>query len=41
MPFLGFMLISIHPDSPEQRKVDEVVQLLRNDAVVIIPSDSV
>lgn len=35
------MLISIHPDSPERRKVEDVVALLKRDGVVIIPSDSV
>jgi tRNA threonylcarbamoyl adenosine modification protein (Sua5/YciO/YrdC/YwlC family) len=35
------MLIDIHQETPEQRKIDVAVQLLKKDGVVIIPTDSV
>lgn len=35
------MLIEIHQETPEPRKIEEVVQLLKRDGVVIIPTDSV
>jgi len=35
------MLIDIHQETPEARKIQEVVQLLKQDGVVIIPTDSV
>lgn len=35
------MLIDIHQESPEPRKIEQVVQVLKKDGVVIIPTDSV
>ena len=35
------MLIDIHQESPELRKVTQAVELLRRDGVLIIPTDSV
>jgi len=35
------MLIDIHQETPELRKVTQAVELLRRDGVLIIPSDSV
>ncbi|MDR2466063.1 MAG: threonylcarbamoyl-AMP synthase [Prevotellaceae bacterium] len=35
------MLIRIHPDSPEERAIERVAEILRNDGVVIYPTDSV
>ena len=35
------MLIEIHPDNPEAKKVAQAVALLENDGVIIIPTDSV
>ena len=35
------MIIEIHQETPEARKIEEVVQLLKRDGVVIIPTDSV
>jgi tRNA threonylcarbamoyl adenosine modification protein (Sua5/YciO/YrdC/YwlC family) len=34
-------LIKIHPDNPEQRKLDEVVEVLRDGGLVIYPTDTV
>lgn len=35
------MLIEIHPETPEARKVAQAVELLQKDGVIIIPTDSV
>lgn len=35
------MLLSIHPENPEPRKVAEVVRVLQKGGVVIIPTDTV
>lgn len=35
------MLIKIHPDNPDQRKIDQIVTLLRKGAVIIYPTDTV
>jgi tRNA threonylcarbamoyl adenosine modification protein (Sua5/YciO/YrdC/YwlC family) len=35
------MLISIHPKNPEPRKIKQVVDVLRNGGVVVIPTDTV
>lgn len=34
------MLISIHPDNPEERKIEQVVECLRNGGVVVYPTDT-
>jgi len=34
-------LIPIHPKNPELRKIEEVVKILRNDGVIIYPTDTV
>jgi tRNA threonylcarbamoyl adenosine modification protein (Sua5/YciO/YrdC/YwlC family) len=35
------MLISIHPDNPDQRKIDQVIKALRKGAIIIYPTDTV
>lgn len=35
------MLINIHPDNPDERKMLEVVEILKNDGVIIYPTDTV
>lgn len=35
------MLYTINPENPQQRKVDQVVDVLKNDGVVIYPSDTI
>ncbi len=35
------MLIAIHPDNPDQRKIDQVITALRKGAVIIYPTDTV
>ena len=35
------MLIRIHPDNPQPRQVEQVVNLLENDGVIIYPTDTV
>ena len=34
------MIIHIHPETPQQRKVDQVVELLRKGEVIIYPTDT-
>ena len=35
------MLIQIHPDNPDKRKIDQIVAQLRKGAVIIYPTDTV
>ena len=35
------MILSIHPDNPQERKLDQAVELLKNDGVIIYPTDTV
>lgn len=35
------MLIQIHPDNPDQRKIDQIVTQLRKGAIIIYPTDTV
>ena len=35
------MLLDIHPENPDSRKIDQVVKLLRKGAIIIYPTDSV
>jgi tRNA threonylcarbamoyl adenosine modification protein (Sua5/YciO/YrdC/YwlC family) len=35
------MLLRIHPDNPDERKIRQVCALLEKDAVIIIPTDTV
>ena len=35
------MLLKIHPQNPEQRKIDQVIDCLRDGGVVIYPTDTV
>ena len=35
------MLIEIHPDNPEPRKITEVVNCLRKGGVIIYPTDTI
>lgn len=34
-------LLKIHPESPEQRKIERVVEVLRNGGIVIYPTDTI
>ncbi len=34
------MLLQVHPESPQQRYIDQVVNILRNEGVVVYPTDS-
>lgn len=35
------MLLRIHPDNPDERRLDQVVELLERDGVVVVPTDTV
>lgn len=35
------MLIQIHPDNPDQRKIDQIVAQLKKGAIIIYPTDTV
>jgi tRNA threonylcarbamoyl adenosine modification protein (Sua5/YciO/YrdC/YwlC family) len=35
------MLINIHPDNPEPRKINQVIEVLKNDGVIIYPTDTI
>ena len=35
------MLLSIHPDNPDKRKIDQVIQTLKKGGVIIYPTDTV
>ena len=35
------MLISIHPDNPDKRKIDQVIQILKKGGIIIYPTDTV
>lgn len=35
------MLISIHPDNPQERHIRQVVEVLRNGGVIIYPTDTI
>jgi tRNA A37 threonylcarbamoyladenosine synthetase subunit TsaC/SUA5/YrdC len=35
------MLITLHPDNPQPREVLRVIDLLKQDGVIIIPTDTV
>src|SRR5690554_4881514 len=35
------MLLKIHPENPEGRKIDKIVEILRNGGIIIYPTDSV
>ncbi len=35
------MIINIHPDNPQPRLIEQVVEILRNDGVIIYPTDTV
>lgn len=34
-------LLKIHPDNPDQRKINQVVEVLRNGGIVIYPTDTI
>lgn len=34
-------LLKIHPENPDQRKIDQVVEVLRNGGIVIYPTDTI
>ena len=35
------MLLRIHPDNPDERRLDQVIELLKRDGVVVVPTDTV
>lgn len=35
------MLINVHPDNPDKRKIQLIAEALRNDAVIIYPTDTI
>ncbi|MCB0664018.1 MAG: threonylcarbamoyl-AMP synthase [Saprospiraceae bacterium] len=35
------MILTIHPDNPDQRKINQAVEVLKNGGVIIYPTDSV
>jgi tRNA threonylcarbamoyl adenosine modification protein (Sua5/YciO/YrdC/YwlC family) len=35
------MLINIHPDNPDKRKIEQVIQVLKKGGVIIYPTDTV
>lgn len=35
------MLLHIHPDNPQERYIDQVVEILRKDGVMIYPTDTI
>jgi tRNA threonylcarbamoyl adenosine modification protein (Sua5/YciO/YrdC/YwlC family) len=35
------MLINIHPENPEPRKINQVIEILKNDGVIIYPTDTI
>jgi tRNA threonylcarbamoyl adenosine modification protein (Sua5/YciO/YrdC/YwlC family) len=35
------MLLQIHPENPEPRKIKQVVEILQNDGVIIYPTDTI
>jgi tRNA threonylcarbamoyl adenosine modification protein (Sua5/YciO/YrdC/YwlC family) len=35
------MLVEIHPDNPDPRKIRAIVEILRNDGIIVYPTDSV
>lgn len=35
------MLIEIHPENPEARKIKQVIDILKNDGVIIYPTDTI
>lgn len=35
------MLLNIHPDNPQERYIDQVVEILRKDGVMIYPTDTI
>ena len=35
------MLLSIHPDNPDKRKIDQVIKVLKKGGVIIYPTDTV
>ena len=35
------MLLAIHPDNPDSRKIQEVVNCLRKGGIIIYPTDTI
>lgn len=35
------MILAIHPENPQMRKIDKAVEILKNDGVIIYPTDTV
>ena len=35
------MILNIHPDNPEPRKIQQVIEVLKNDGVIIYPTDTI
>ena len=35
------MLIDIYPDKPDQRKIDQLIQILNNGGLIVVPTDTI
>ena len=35
------MLIDIYPDNPDQRKIDQLIQILNNGGLIVVPTDTI
>ena len=35
------MLIEVHPDNADDRKIDQIVRILENDGLIVIPTDTI
>jgi tRNA threonylcarbamoyl adenosine modification protein (Sua5/YciO/YrdC/YwlC family) len=35
------MLIDIHPDNPDQRKIDQLITILNNGGLIVVPTDTI
>ena len=35
------MLIDIRPDNPDQRKIDQLIQILNNGGLIVVPTDTI
>jgi tRNA threonylcarbamoyl adenosine modification protein (Sua5/YciO/YrdC/YwlC family) len=35
------MILNIHPENPEPRKIQQVIEVLKNDGVIIYPTDTI
>ena len=35
------MLIEVHPDNADDRKIEQIVHILENDGLIVIPTDTI